>query len=170
MAKKQPPLQPARVFVFDPEPLVRRGICLLLSRQPELEVCGEAGNPASALAMVREERPTLAIVNLQVGGKTGFGLIRALRASCPSLRILVFSLHREPTCIKGALSAGADAFVTKEEGTDRLLSTVQDLVWKDRQAGVPRTPGAAPGADPASAVPASGSAVLKTPRTSRHRP
>jgi DNA-binding NarL/FixJ family response regulator len=119
---------PIRVFLVDDEPIVRKGLRLLLGVKPGLAVCGEADNEHDALAGILAVRPDLAVVDLTLKLGDGLVLIKELHRHCPALRILVFSMHQEAHFATTAFAAGAHGYVTKEEGTDRLLEAIRDLI------------------------------------------
>ncbi len=113
-----------RLFLVDDEAAVRRGLELLLSHEPNLEVCGSAGSLTEALQQILLLKPDLAVVDLRLRHGDGLKLIRKLRRSVPGLKLLVFSMHQEPSLAEAALRAGADGYVTKNEGTEKLVEAV----------------------------------------------
>ena len=117
-----------RVFLVDDEPAVRRGLELLLGRDPRLLVCGSASTAAEALKSIQTLEPDLVVVDLHLDNGHGYKLLRQLRRCCPRLRLLVFSLQDRPSLAMAALRAGADGYVTKEEGTEKLLEAIALLV------------------------------------------
>ncbi len=123
-SNSQNAVQKVRVFLVDDEPVVRRGLTLFLGRQPNLVMCGEAGNLTEALTQIPLLAPELVILDLTLRNEDGIGLIGELRQRYPRLKILVFSMHGEVTFAQAALSAGAQGYVVKEEGTESLLEAI----------------------------------------------
>jgi len=122
-------MTPLRIFVVDDEPVIRKGLRLLISRQPDLEVCGEAETCSAAMEQILALKPDLVIVDLTLKqGFDGFELIRRLTPRRLRPRILVFSMHQEPPFIRAAFQVGADAFVAKVEGSETLLSSIRKLL------------------------------------------
>ncbi len=117
-----------RVFLVEDEPLVRRGLELLLSREPGVEVCGHASRQSEALAQILTLKPDLAIVDLRLAEGRGVDLIKELRAFGPSPKIIVFSMHTQALQVRAVLKAGANGFVGKEEGTESLLQAVRTVM------------------------------------------
>ncbi len=99
--------RPARVLIVDDHPIVREGLALLISSQPDLEVCGAAEDVATAGQLVDELKPDLVIVDLSLKGSSGLELIKRIKAKHPSVRILVSSIHDESVYAERALRAGA---------------------------------------------------------------
>jgi DNA-binding NarL/FixJ family response regulator len=117
-----------RVFLVDDHPIVRRGFQLLLGMEPDLEVCGDADNAPEALAGILRTQPDVVIVDLSLRVGSGLDLIKQLRAQCPKLNILVFTMHAEQLYAERALRAGANGYMTKEEGAEKAIGAVRDLM------------------------------------------
>ena len=118
------PERKIRLFLVDDEAVVRRGLRLLLSAQADLDVCGEAAGGHEALRAILALNPDLAIVDLSLKEGDGVVLIRHLRKLRPGLRLLVFSMHGQAHFAATAFAAGADGYVLKEEGTERLFDAI----------------------------------------------
>ena len=121
-----------RLFLVDDEPIVRKGMRLLFSGEPNLTVCGEAETEHEALEGILAQQPDLAIVDLSLKLGDGLALIKELRRSSPALRILVFSMHDQVHFAAAAFAAGAHGYVVKEEGTERLLEAIRALITGGR--------------------------------------
>ena len=100
--------RPARVLIVDDHPIVREGLALSFSSQPDLEVCGAAEDVATADQLVDELKPDLAIVDLSLKGSNGLELIKRIKAKHPSVRILVSSIHDESVYAERALRCRRD--------------------------------------------------------------
>ena len=136
---------------MDDEPIVRKGLRLLLSVKPGLAVCGEAESEHDALEGILALRPDLAIVDLTLKLGDGLALIKQLHQLCPTLKILVFSMHQEAHFATAAFAAGAHGYVIKEEGTERVLEAIQAVMdgecyLSEHMAG--KAPGLVPGSGP----------------------
>lgn len=79
-------LPPIRTVIIDDEPAARRGVALLLARDPEISIVGEAGDRDSAVKLLERERPALAFLDIQMPGGDGFSVLSAL---APELRPVV---------------------------------------------------------------------------------
>ena len=120
--------KPARVFVVDDHPLVRDSLVTLISRQPDLIVCGQAGDSAAAFAAMMRERVDVAVVDISLPGESGLELIKKLQALTPVPRILVLSMHDEAFYAERALRAGAMGYVMKHETTDKVLVAIRHIL------------------------------------------
>jgi DNA-binding NarL/FixJ family response regulator len=119
---------PARIFIVDDEPIVRRGLRLLISLQSALTVCGEAAGVRDTVEQVAALRPDLAVVDLSLKDGDGVELVRRLHDEFRGLRILVFSMHEEARFVERALRAGAHGYVVKEEGADTAVRAIRLLL------------------------------------------
>jgi DNA-binding NarL/FixJ family response regulator len=117
-----------RIFLADDHPIVRRGLQLLLSLNKDLAVCGEADNAPAALRQIQELKPDLAIVDLELKSSSGLDLIKQLRSLCPKVFVLVFTMHDEPLYADRVLKAGAHGLITKEEGTEKAIEAIHQLI------------------------------------------
>lgn len=122
-----PSLRPpkARVFIVDDHPIVRRGFQLLLSLEPDLTICGEADSASTALGKILALKPDVAIVDLSLKCGNGLELIKQLRALKLDIKILVFTMRGETIHAERALRAGANGFITKEEGTEKAIEAIR---------------------------------------------
>jgi DNA-binding NarL/FixJ family response regulator len=133
MARRQPEPEPiTRIFLVDDEPVVRRGLEMLLGAQADLEVCGEAATEHEALEGILLRQPDLAIVDLSLKQGSGLALIKQLRQCCPALKMLVFSMHNQVHYAASAFELGAHGYVLKEEGAERVLDAIQSVMRGER--------------------------------------
>ena len=123
-----PPPERRTVFIVDDHPLVRESLAVLLNRQPDLQVCGEAGDSAAAYAAIERLRPDAVVVDISLPGESGLGLIKKLQALTPVPRAIVLSMHDEAFFAERALRAGARGYVMKQEATDKVIEAVRHVL------------------------------------------
>jgi len=114
-----------RVFVVDDHPLVRESLVALIDRQPDLCVCGQAGDSATAFAAMLRQPTDLAVVDLALPGESGLELIKKLQTISPAPRVLVVSMHDEMFYAERALRAGALGYLAKHETTDKVMDAIR---------------------------------------------
>ncbi len=127
---RRPPASPPeeraiRVVVVDDHEVVRRGLVDLIDREPGFEVCGETGGAGDAVAIIRDENPDVAIVDITLGADSGLDVIRAIAATNPGVHVLVLSAHDELLFAERALRAGALGYVMKTRPAADLLRAVR---------------------------------------------
>ncbi|MGZ4788572.1 MAG: response regulator [Terriglobales bacterium] len=117
-----------RTVVADDFPHMQAALVSCVESLPGVQVVATALNGKEALDRVREHRPALAIIDLQMPVIDGFKVLRELRQTYPGMRLIAVSGHQGPTVAQEALSAGANAFVSKNDLPFGLLQTVEKLL------------------------------------------
>ena len=116
-----------RVFIVDDHAVLRSGLRLLINGQPDMEVVGEAGEAASALAAVQDLSPHVILMDLAMHGHMHIDTIGELRKCCPSGYILVLTMHTESGYVRGSLDAGASGYVVKSAADTELLTAIRTV-------------------------------------------
>ncbi|MUT94282.1 response regulator [Streptomyces sp. Z38] len=111
-----------RILLADDHALVRRGVRLILDREPDLEVVAEAGDGAEAIAMARTHDVDLAVLDIAMPRLTGLQAARELTAQRPGLRILMLTMHDNEQYLFQALKAGAGGYVLKSVADRDLVA------------------------------------------------
>jgi DNA-binding NarL/FixJ family response regulator len=121
----------SRVLVVDDHPIVRQGLTLMINREPDLVVCGEAQEAGTALDEIATTQPDIVIVDISLSGPDGIDLIKAIRARHATLPVLVLSMHDELIYAERTLRAGANGYIMKQEATDRVLIALRRILKGD---------------------------------------
>jgi DNA-binding NarL/FixJ family response regulator len=122
------PAEAKRIVIVDDHPLFRKGLEQLIHSDQKFTICGEAGNAAEAMDVIRRLHPDLAIVDLSLPGANGIELIKNIRAEFPKLTILVLSMHDESLYAVRALRAGAQGYVMKHEAMANVIQAIQEVL------------------------------------------
>jgi DNA-binding NarL/FixJ family response regulator len=117
-----------KVLIVDAHPVARKGIRLLLSQESDLEVCGEAQNVEEAIDVLEHCRPDLVIVDPHIKGSGDLDLIKHLSVHHPAIPVVVLSMRDESFYAERALEAGARAYITKEEGSEKLIEGIHKVM------------------------------------------
>ncbi|MDP6542704.1 MAG: response regulator transcription factor [Phycisphaerae bacterium] len=117
-----------RVLLVDDHPIVRQGVKMMITQEPGMVVCGEAESADEALAAMVESAPEVAIVDLTLKDSSGLELIKDAKIRCPKVAVLVLSMRDEAFYAHRVLRAGARGYITKEEGSDRIIEGIRAVV------------------------------------------
>jgi DNA-binding NarL/FixJ family response regulator len=128
----KPKAAPARtkkqIFVVDDHPMTRMGQVETLNREPDLQVCGQAGTAREAMEAIARLKPDLVVTDFTLPDKTGLEMIKDLQALHPGLAVLVVSMHEENFYAPRVLRAGGRGYVMKSEGADKVLAAVRTIL------------------------------------------
>jgi DNA-binding NarL/FixJ family response regulator len=116
------------VFIVDDHPLLRQGLALLINRENDLVVCGEAQEAQTAMQALSQYQPDILIVDISLNGPDGLDLLKNIRNSYPSLPVLILSMHDEATYAERALRARANGYIMKQEATEKVLVAVRRIL------------------------------------------
>ena len=119
------------VFVVDDHPLLRQGLAMLINREPDLAVCGEAEEAHTAMKALAARRPDILIADISLNGPDGLDLLKNLRAYYPDLPVLILSMHDESIYAERALRAHANGYIMKQEATEKVLVAVRQILAGD---------------------------------------
>ncbi|RPI92229.1 MAG: DNA-binding response regulator, partial [Chloroflexi bacterium] len=114
-----------RILLADDNPGLRSALRLLLETRLEFELIVEARDMEHVLAQVEDSRPDCIILDWELPGRPTRERVAVLRTLVPHLKVIAFSAR--PESKRGALSAGADAFVSKNEPPGRILDKIQKI-------------------------------------------
>jgi DNA-binding NarL/FixJ family response regulator len=114
-----------RVLIADDHGIVRSGLRLLLERQPDIEVIGEAADGAEAREMAIRERPDLAILDVRMPKLTGLQATREIKRQAPEVSVLILSMHDDERYLFEALKAGASGYVLKTQADADLVEAIR---------------------------------------------
>jgi DNA-binding NarL/FixJ family response regulator len=117
-----------RIMVVDDHPIVRQGLGLLINREPDLVVCGEAEEAMGAMHVLASARPDVLIVDISLSGPDGIDLLKNIRTTHPTLPVLILSMHDESVYAERALRAGANGYIMKQEATENVLVAVRRIL------------------------------------------
>jgi DNA-binding NarL/FixJ family response regulator len=114
-----------KVLIADDHGIVRSGLRLLLERQPDIEVIGEAADGAEARELAVRERPDLAILDVKMPKLTGLQATREIKRQAPEVSVLILSMHDDERYLFEALKAGASGYVLKAQADTDLLAAIR---------------------------------------------
>ncbi|MBO3673692.1 response regulator transcription factor [Streptomyces sp. NEAU-YJ-81] len=115
------------IFLVDDHEVVRRGVRDLLASEPDMEVVGEAGTAADALARIPAARPDVAVLDIRLPDRSGVEVCREIRARDENIRCMMLTSFADDEALFDAIIAGASGYVLKDIRGEELLSAVRDV-------------------------------------------
>lgn len=116
-----------RVLVVDDHAIVRKGIRALLSTEPDIEVVGEAGDGAAAVAQARALRPDVVLMDLMMPVIDGIESTRQITSELPKTRVLVLTSFAADDKVFPAIKAGALGYLLKDSGPHELVEAIHHV-------------------------------------------
>ena len=120
-----PPPAPVRVLIADDQSLIRLGFRMVLDAADGIEVVGEAGDGAEAIAETERLRPDVVLMDVRMPGVDGIAATARIARDHPEVRVLVLTTFDLDEYAFGALRAGAGGFLLKDAGREELVAAVQ---------------------------------------------
>jgi DNA-binding NarL/FixJ family response regulator len=115
------------VLLADDQALVRAGFALILNAEPDLDVVGEAGDGAQAVALVGELRPDVVLMDVRMPGLDGIEATRRISSLVPSSKVLMLTTFDLDEYVIEAFRAGASGFLLKTAPRDQLVAAVRTV-------------------------------------------
>lgn len=115
-----------RVLIVDDHAVVRTGLRLLLEREDDLEVVGEAGSADEGVRAARLEKPDIVLLDVVMPGRSGIDACGEVVQASKG-RVLVLSMQDDPTYVRAAFAAGASGYMLKEAADAELVQAVREV-------------------------------------------
>jgi DNA-binding NarL/FixJ family response regulator len=115
----------AKVLIVDDHPAVREALSIQISRQSDLEVCGEAVDLADALQLFETEKPDVSVIDISLKTSNGIDLIERIKSRHQNACMLVWSMYNDSLYAERALRAGAMGYINKAHATDKIVEAIR---------------------------------------------
>ncbi|MGA7853445.1 MAG: response regulator transcription factor [Candidatus Acidiferrales bacterium] len=127
-AQLAPETRRYRVLLVDDHPIVRQGLALLIDREADLSVCGEAEGAHSAFHAIATLRPDIVLLDISLSGPDGLDVLKEIRIKSENLPVLMLSMHDETIYAERAMRAGANGYIMKQEATEKVLVAIRRIL------------------------------------------
>ena len=114
-----------RVLLAEDHETVRHGLKLLINRQPDMEVVGEAGDGRGAVEGAGTLKPNVAVVDIAMPGMNGLAATKAIRESAPTTAVVALTRYDDDAYVQELLNAGASGYVLKQSPSAELVEAVR---------------------------------------------
>ena len=119
--------KPLRVLVVDDHDIVRKGLVMLMSRQEDLLVVGEAGTAEEAVEKARELSPDVVVLDIRLPDGTGIEACRDIRAENPDVKVLMLTSYSDEEAVMGSNMAGASGYLLKEIRSQEIVQAIRQV-------------------------------------------
>ena len=110
-----------KIVIADDHPIVRQGLRMTIERESDLQIIAEAGNGEEALRIITEQKPDVAVLDVDMPNGNGFDVLLKLRENNEKTAVIMLTVHCEEEFFNEAMKHGAQGYVLKD-------STVTDIV------------------------------------------
>ena len=121
-----------RILLVDDHAMVRTGVAAMLGSEEEFVVVGEAGTALAAIALIRELRPDIALVDVRIGKDCGIDLVNGISREFPEIHVIMLTSSDSGRDIRDALKAGASGYLLKNVGPCELHTALRQVVAGDQ--------------------------------------
>ncbi|MCC7236212.1 MAG: response regulator transcription factor [Bryobacterales bacterium] len=114
-----------RILLADDHTIVRRGFSLILEKEADLEVVGEAQNGREAVELAQQLKPDVVVIDVSMPELNGIEGTRRITDTCDRTRVLAVSMHRDAVYVREILRAGARGYVLKDAAENAFVDAVR---------------------------------------------
>ncbi|WP_208835554.1 response regulator transcription factor [Streptomyces alboniger] len=119
------PVRSVRVLLAEDQGMTRGALALLLGMEPDIEVVAQAGAGDEIVAAALTHRPDVALLDVELPGRSGLDVAADLREECPDCRVLILTTSGRPGYLRRAMEAGAVGFLVKDGPVEELAEAVR---------------------------------------------
>jgi DNA-binding NarL/FixJ family response regulator len=116
-----------RLLIVDDQPLIRRGLAMMLASESGITVVGQAADGLDAIAQALAQRPDVVVMDLQMPRASGVVATREITAQLPATRVVVLTTYDDDELVFEAIRAGAQAYLLKDSSEEDVLETIRSV-------------------------------------------
>jgi DNA-binding NarL/FixJ family response regulator len=113
-----------KVLIVDDHPLFRSGLRQIIVSDSRFELAGEAGDAEAALRLIREKKPAVAVLDVNLPGVSGLEVARRLQGKRPPVGLIMLTMYKEESILNRALDFGVKGFVLKENAVEEIIRAI----------------------------------------------
>jgi two-component system, NarL family, invasion response regulator UvrY len=116
------------ILIADDHSVVREGLKQIIADQRDMVVGGEAKDGSEVLALLKEKKWDVVVLDITMPGKGGIDVLKSIKSEHPEIPVLMLSMHPEDQYAVRAIRAGAAGYLTKESAPEELVAAIRRIV------------------------------------------
>ncbi len=128
-----------RIVIADDHPVYRRGLSMIIAAAPDLTIIAEAEDGEAALECIRREDPEVAVLDVDMPGKGGFDVVRALRELHLATEVVFLTMHKDEGLFNTALDLGVKGYVLKDSAITDIVAGIKAAAAGENYISAPLT-------------------------------
>lgn len=116
-----------RIAFIDDHAILRDALAARINHEPDLELVGTADNAGAGLEMVRQVKPDMIIMDIDMPGASAFDVAKQIKTETPEVKLMFLSAYAHDRYVDKALSVGANGYMTKGTGFDKLVAGIREV-------------------------------------------
>jgi len=117
-----------KILIADDHAIVREGLKQIVAEESDMKVTGESSNADEVMLILKKDNFDIAVLDINMPGKSGLDILKDLRIQYPDLPILILSMYGEEQYGIRALKAGAAGYLKKVSAPDELVNAIRKIV------------------------------------------
>lgn len=114
-----------RIVIADDHRVVREGVGFMLSEEDDIDLVGEAGSGEELLELLDAQPVDVVLLDVRMPGMSGFDVLERVSVDMPQVRVLMLSMHDQPSYVRRAVELGAAGYLLKNTGREELLRAIR---------------------------------------------
>ena len=110
-----------KIFVADDHPIFRKGLIEIISAENDLEIVGESSDGLSAVNIIIEKKPDIAVLDIQMPQMDGFSVLKKINETGADTKVIFLTMHKEEDVFEQAMDLGVKGYVLKESASEEII-------------------------------------------------
>lgn len=115
------------IVIVDDHTLMRAGLKLMLSKQDDMEIVGEAANAEEAIALIEKTKPSVILLDISMPEKSGIECLADISKLSPQSKVILLTMHEESQYVKEGLAGGAAGYILKKAADEVLYQAIRSV-------------------------------------------
>src|SRR5262245_46487786 len=121
-----------RIVIADDHPIFRQGLRQVVEKDAQIQVIAEAANGESAVTLIQEHQPDIALLDLDMPRLDGFSVVRRLRDLSLATRVIILTMHQDELHFNEALNLGAQSYLIKDSAAADVVQAIHAVAAGQR--------------------------------------